>query len=60
MSKPTWALQILNAEDLERQAHVLREESDGWRCRAEDSGGARCTADVKPEHAHCYDEKDLP
>lgn len=57
---PVWAIQIMNAYDLQRQADVLREEGLSFRCPAEDSAGAQCTADRYPEHEHRHDEKELP
>jgi hypothetical protein len=57
---PIWAIQQLNAEDLERQAAVLREESVSARCPVYDSGDAQCTADRWPAHEHRHDEKELP
>lgn len=49
-----------NAFDLERQAKAQFERAIDLRCPTRDSGGARCTADARPEHAHRYREEDLP
>jgi hypothetical protein len=59
MNKPDWALMMQNARDLERQAQALRQEALDARCR-EMLGGARCTADLMPEHAHRYHAGELP
>lgn len=58
--KPHWALMLGNALDMERQAETIRTEALGTRCPAEDSGGARCTADRLPEHEHRHLQEDLP
>lgn len=58
--KPDWALQILNAEDLERQAAMLRQEAHDNRCQARESGGEQCTADAYPPHAHRINPEDMP
>ena len=57
---PEWSLQLSRALDLERQAEHDRQEALVKRCPATDSGGARCTADARPEHAHRHRQEDLP
>lgn len=56
----SWASLMLKADELERLADGLRDKALVVRCPSEDSGGARCTADNVPGHAHRYDSADLP
>lgn len=53
-----WALQLHNANDLDRQAQTLRKESDSNRCPVRESGGERCTRDRHDDDAHRISEKD--
>jgi hypothetical protein len=45
---------------MEQRAEMLRQEAMRLRCSTEDSGGARCTADARPDHAHRHHQEDLP
>lgn len=58
--KPEWAHAFLFAEELNRRAERERKAALAWRCQEMSSGGARCTADAKPEHQHRYRPEELP
>jgi hypothetical protein len=60
VSKPVWALMMLNARDLMNQAETLRDEALSTRCPVTDSAGEQCTADRMPEHDHRISDDDLP
>ncbi len=58
--RPRWSQLMIAASELERQAAEFRSDALTMRCMTEDGGGARCTADGQPEHAHRYEQEDLP
>lgn len=59
-NKPEWSKALLAVLEIERQADALRAVALDLRCGAEDSGGARCTADEAPVHEHRHETSDLP
>jgi hypothetical protein len=59
--KPQWARMRQTAAWWRERADAAEKAAEAMRCEAEDSGGARCTADALPvTHAHRYHEEDLP
>ena len=59
-SLPAWAATMRGARELEQEAERWRRHALDLQCDVEESGGARCTADREPEHAHRYRQEDLP
>lgn len=56
-----WALLVLNADDLERQAAMLRQEAESWRCPERESGQVRCTRSRHSGDGDCrVSERDVP
>lgn len=60
MDKPKWAYRLAYYRHLEQAAQRGKVRAEALRCSAEESGGARCTADAQPAHAHRYRIEDLP
>lgn len=60
MDKPKWAQRLIAVRSMERRLAEAARQAVELRCSSEDSGGARCTADAQPEHAHRYRIEDLP
>lgn len=55
-----WAEMMIDARAMEQEAARLRDQAVAMRCTEEDSGGARCSADALPSHAHRYAQEDFP
>ena len=55
-----WAEMMMDAAGMEYAANALRDKALNTRCSTEDSGGARCSADVLPAHDHRYNREDFP
>jgi hypothetical protein len=55
-----WAEMLMEARELRAAADALQDKALTERCSVEDSGGARCSADALPTHAHRYEREDFP
>jgi hypothetical protein len=57
--KPRWAQTLEVCNRMSQKIEERKTRARAGRCGA-DSGGAQCTADAHPEHAHRWSREDLP